>query len=39
MRFEGKRFPLRAIIQAQARQVGSYLRGEREAYVPYKAEW
>ncbi len=39
MRYEGKRFPLRAIIQQQARHLASFLRGEREAYIPYKAEW
>ncbi len=39
MRYQGKRHPLRAIIQSQARQVGSYLRGEHKEYLPYKAEW
>ena len=36
--YEGKRHPLRAVIQMQARAVASYLRGDREAYQPFKAE-
>jgi CRISP-associated protein Cas1 len=39
MRYQGKRFPLRQIIQAQARQLASFLRGETESYLPYRAEW
>lgn len=38
MRYEGKRHPLRAIIQWQARHIGAYLRGDREAYTPYRME-
>ncbi len=39
MRYNGKRFPLRAIIQQQAREVAAYVRGGRDIYLPYKAEW
>lgn len=38
-RYEGKRQKLRWILQAQARHVASYLRGERAAYPPFKAGW
>jgi CRISP-associated protein Cas1 len=37
--FEGKRFPLRAIVQAQARQIAAYLRRERDAVEPFVAAW
>lgn len=30
--FEGKRYPIRAIIQMQARHMATFLRGEREIY-------
>ncbi len=36
---QGKRHPLRAIIQMQARQMATYLRGEREEYTPYQLAW
>jgi len=39
MRYEGQRRPLRQIIQIQARRLAGFLRGEREGYEPYKAEW
>lgn len=38
-RFERKQHPLRAIIQMQARHVATFLRGEREKYVPFAATW
>ena len=39
VRHEGKRSPLRQVIQMQARHLASFLRGDVEAYSPYKAEW
>ena len=37
--FEGKRHPLRAIIQMQARHLATFLRGERLAYLPFQMAW
>ncbi len=37
--FEGKRHPLRAIIQMQARHLATFLRGERLAYKPFEMKW
>jgi len=37
--FEGKRHPLRAIIQMQARHLATYLRGERAEYEPFVMSW
>lgn len=39
VRYEGKRYPLRFVIQNQARHLATFLRGEREAYEPYRALW
>ncbi len=39
MSYEGKRRPLRQIIQTQARRLAQYLRGENSDYLPYKVEW
>jgi CRISPR-associated protein Cas1 len=39
MRYEGKRFPLRFIIQNQARNLAAFLRKNREHYVPFKATY
>ncbi|MBZ0275860.1 MAG: CRISPR-associated endonuclease Cas1 [Anaerolineae bacterium] len=39
LRHEGKRYPLRQIIQMQARRLAGFLRGESTGYIPYKAEW
>jgi CRISP-associated protein Cas1 len=39
VRYEGERFPLRHVIQTQARRIAAFLRGERDDYMPYKAEW
>ncbi|MFZ5909405.1 MAG: CRISPR-associated endonuclease Cas1 [Chloroflexota bacterium] len=37
--FEGKRHPLRAIIQMQARHLATFLRGERHKYDPFQMTW
>jgi CRISPR-associated protein Cas1 len=37
--FEGKRHPLRAVIQMQARHIATFLRGERPAYEPLNMPW
>ncbi len=37
--FEGKRHPLRAVIQMQARHLATYLRGERVAYEAFNMSW
>ena len=37
--YEGKRQALRFVLQAQARHLASFLRGEREAYTPFVAGW
>ncbi len=39
VRYESKRYPIRHVIQMQARHLAGFLRGEVEAYAPYKAEW
>lgn len=39
VRYEGKRCPLRFVIQNQARHLATFLRGDREAYIPFKATW
>lgn len=39
VRYEGKRYPLRQVIQMQSRRLASFLRGDRERYEAYKAEW
>lgn len=38
-RYAGKRFPLRQVIQMQARQLVTALRGERDAYEPFSPHW
>ncbi len=38
-KFEGKHYPLRAIIQLQARHIATFLRGERGVYTPFVASW
>ncbi len=38
-RYDGKKYPLRAIIATQAAHLATYLRGERPAYQPYLATW
>ncbi|MBN1121124.1 MAG: CRISPR-associated endonuclease Cas1 [Anaerolineae bacterium] len=39
VRYEGKRFPLRCVLQMQARQLAAFLRRDRECYEPFKAGW
>lgn len=39
VRYQGKRFPLRAVIQMQARGIAAYLRGDNSTYQPYAAGW
>jgi CRISP-associated protein Cas1 len=39
VRYDGDRVPIQIVIQKQARRLAAYLRGETEAYVPYRAEW
>ncbi len=38
-RHEGHQRPLRQIVQAQARRVAAYLRGERAGYEPFVSRW
>lgn len=37
--YEGKRAALRIILQSQARHAATFLRGDREAYIPFVASW
>lgn len=37
--YEGKRYPIRAIIQMQARHIATFLRGERAEYQPLVMGW
>jgi CRISP-associated protein Cas1 len=39
VRYDGKRYPLRFVIQNQARNLASYFRGDRDCYEPFKATW
>lgn len=39
IRYEGVRFPIETVINKQARRLAAFLRGETEAYLPYRAEW
>jgi len=38
-RYEGKKQPLRVILQSQARHLATFLRGERAEYVPFTSAW
>ncbi len=38
-KYNNKRMPLRVIIQQQARQLATYLRGERDSFEPFLARW
>lgn len=38
-RYAKKRYPLRVIIQMQARQLATYVRNERDAYDPFVTSW
>lgn len=37
--YEGKRQPLRHILQLQARHIATFVRGERPAYTPFVMSW
>lgn len=37
--YEGKRQPLRHILQCQARHIATFVRGEREDYMPFVMGW
>ena len=37
--YEGKRQPLRHILQSQARHIATFVRGERPAYAPFVLGW
>ncbi len=37
--YEGKRQPLRHILQQQARHLATFMRGEREQYTPFVMGW
>lgn len=39
VRYGGDRIPITIVIQKQARRLAAFLRGETEAYLPYRAEW
>lgn len=39
VRYDGSRFPIDTVIGRQARRLAAHLRGESEAYLPYRAEW
>lgn len=39
MRYDDKRFPLRSIVQSQARRMAAFLRGETSVYQPFEGEW
>ncbi len=38
-RYMGKRYPIRYIIQNQARRLAAYLRGKPDDYEPFQATW
>ncbi|MEM7537536.1 MAG: CRISPR-associated endonuclease Cas1 [Chloroflexota bacterium] len=37
--YEGKRHPLKSIIQMQARHLATFLRDERDEYTPFVSSW
>ncbi|MDW8405592.1 CRISPR-associated endonuclease Cas1 [Chloroflexus sp.] len=37
--YEGKRQPLRHILQCQARHIATFVRGERDSYTPFVMGW
>ncbi len=39
VRYEGKRYPIRFVIQNQARNLAAFLRGDRDDYPAFKATW
>lgn len=38
-RYEKKEYPLKHILQMQARHLATYIRGEREVYIPFVCTW
>jgi len=38
-RYERKKVPLRIIIQSQARHLATFVRGDRDGYMPFIARW
>lgn len=39
VKYDGKRYPLRHVIQAQARMLAAYLRGERHDYTAFRGSY
>ncbi|GIK29993.1 MAG: CRISPR-associated endonuclease Cas1 [Caldilineaceae bacterium] len=39
VRHQGKRYELRTVIQMQARELASFVRGERDQYTAFKISW
>jgi CRISPR-associated protein Cas1 len=39
IRYEGKRYPIRFVLQNQARNLAAFLRGDRDSYIGYKATY
>jgi CRISP-associated protein Cas1 len=39
VRYHGQQTALAHVIQAQAREIAAYVRGNREGYEPFKASW
>lgn len=39
VRYDGKRLPLRAVIQCQARRLAAFIRRERSEYNAYRGTW
>jgi CRISPR-associated protein Cas1 len=38
-RYKGQRLSPRAILQTQARELASYLRGDAQDFIAYQASW
>jgi CRISPR-associated protein Cas1 len=38
-RYAGKKYPLKMVIQMQARHLATFLRGDRAEYTPFLARW
>lgn len=39
VRYQHKRYPLRVVMQMQARELAAFLRAERDTYEAFKASW
>lgn len=39
VRYDGKRYPLKIVIQTQARNLASFLRGDRSDYIAYRGTY